>query len=116
MSNSRYRTKGAVASRFVHVFTMVNLALSLAILVAWPNYSDVLADPMSVIAGTGTAIRPSSFEYPFILFWVLPLVGVGATYVAKAIELDAVAQFFALFPTMLAISSLTWLYFYADYW
>lgn len=115
MSSTRYGAKGRVASPIVHIFTMVNLAMALAMLVAWPYYGDAIAEPMSLIASLGTPIRPSAIEYPFIVFWLIPLFAVALTYVSRAIELNAFVRFFAIFPTLLAIVSCGWLYFYAGY-
>ena len=116
MSHSRYATRRRSTSGFVHALTLVNLALSLGVLVAWPNYSEAIADPVSVIAGGGSSIKPSAFEYPYLLLWLIPLTGIGAAYVAKAMDSNPLAKFFAAYPLLLTIVSCAWLYFYAGFW
>ena len=116
MSQSRFGIRRGSTSGMVHFFTMVNLALSFGVLAAWPSYSEALADPVSVISGGAPPIRPSAFEYPYMLLWLLPLSGIGGAYIAKAMDLEQLAKFFAIYPVLLTITSCIWLYFYAGYW
>jgi len=113
---SRYGKTTSSTSAVVHLFNLINLGMALAVLMAWPNYADALADPMSVISGEAAPIRPSVLEYPYFLFWLLPIAGVCGAYIAKAMEIDPLAKFFAVFPALLTLTSCAWLYYFAGYW
>jgi len=116
MANATYSSRTRIAGPLMILFTLINLAMALAPLVAWPNYAEALADPMEMITGSGATLRPSVLEYPYFLFWLVPLGFVGLTYLAKASEQNGFARFFAVFPSLLAVACTGWLYFEAGYW
>ena len=116
MSGLRYGRRRTPAEAFVQVMIMLNLGMAVSVFAVWPGYPEVLADPLSVIAGSGTPIRPSVFEYPFLLLWVIPLLGACLAFVMAAIQSARLARFFAVFPLLLAATCGVWLYFYVGYW
>jgi len=116
MSGLRYGRRKSPVETFVQVMNIVNFSLAIGVFLAWPGYAEVLADPMSVIAGSGSTIRPSVLEYPFVLLWLIPLAGACGAYVTSAVETTPLARFFAAFPLLLALACGGWLYFYVGFW
>ena len=116
MSGLRYGRRRTPAEAFVQAMIMLNLGMAAAVFGAWSGYSEVLADPLSVIAGSGPPIRPSVLEYPYLLLWVIPLLCGCLAFVTAAIQSARLARFFAVFPVLLAATCGVWLYFYVGFW
>jgi hypothetical protein len=100
----------------VHIATLTNLLFSISVLLAWPEMSPVLADPIAVMTGGGVPRNPTIVDYPYFLLWLTPMVGVAGVYIARAFGFRPLARFMGTFPLLLTLLSVAWLYWVSDYW
>jgi hypothetical protein len=112
-----YYEDGAVApartSRWMVTLMMANALLSSAIVFAWTYVALFVAEPlswatwMSVSRGYGLT---GVFEYPFVMLWGLPLLGVFGAWISLKAGRKTLAFAFVGVPLVMLGLVLGWYY------
>jgi len=90
-----------------------NAAFASAILFAWTYLSLFVAEPlawatwMPIYSGYGFA---GVFNYPFMLLWVLPLLGIFGAWVSLKVGRKTTAYAFVAVPVVTIVLVLGWFY------
>jgi hypothetical protein len=116
MSKSHDGLRAQAGDGLVRVMFLVNFAAAASVFALWPNYSEAIGDPVSIVAARGRAVSSSVIEYPNILLWAIPVAAVCGSYLCRSMHMRALARLFAFFPAALTGAALAWLYFINGYW
>ena len=101
------------ASRTMGALMMVNALLSLGILFAWTYLSMFVAEPlawatwMPVNRGYGFN---GIFDYPFLMLWLMPLVGICGAWLCLKSGREIVAFSFVGIPLVMLLLIVGWFY------
>lgn len=101
------------ASRAMAGLMTVNAVMSSAILFSWTYVSLFVAEPlawatwMPISRGYGLT---GFFEYPFVMLWAMPLVGIGGAWVGLKGGRKTLAYAFAAIPPVMMILIVGWYY------
>jgi hypothetical protein len=89
-----------------------NAAFVVAILGGWAIISGILADPLSWATVTSVPRgTPNYLEYPFIVMWVVPAIGLCLAWVAHKGEYSRLAVAILLVPVLFLAVTLGWFHF-----
>jgi hypothetical protein len=116
MTISIYEGRRYDPQRFVRLMSMLNIAMAICVLFAWPYIAGVLSDPMMLASGEGISSRPSLDEYPYVVLWLLPLLCVIVSWIATTIGFTAFAKFVLAYPVMLYGCSIFWYHYLSQYY
>lgn len=101
------------ASRGLGAMVLLNASLSLGILFAWTYLSMFVAEPvawatwMPVSRGYGFN---GIFDYPFVMLWMMPLIGICGTWLSLKSTRLTLAYAFALVPLAMLFLIVGWFY------
>ncbi|MGE0769332.1 MAG: hypothetical protein AB7L90_23065 [Hyphomicrobiaceae bacterium] len=112
-----YYEDGGVApvrtSRLVVTLMMINALFSIAIVFAWTYVALILSEPiawatwMPVSRGFGLA---GVLEYPFVMLWSLPLLGVLGAWLSMQAGRKTLAYAFVGVPLVMLALVMGWYY------
>ena len=110
MSVSLYEGERYDPKRFVTFMLAVNLAVCVVVLFSWPLVGPLLANPISAAADASLdgTITPSIIDYPYVVLWLLPMLGAVGAWFASNLGHQTLARFLAAYPLLLILSSCGW--------
>lgn len=115
MTVSLYEGRRYDPSRFVRLMTTVNLAFSACVLFSWPIIGHYFSTAIS--AASEASLDPnetlSIASYPYVLLWLLPMLGAGGAWLAGGCGQQALARFLSAYPMLLIVSSCLWYWYLA---
>jgi hypothetical protein len=103
-------------SRFLNSLFVVNAVFVAGILLWWHWMSIVMSEPVRWATWHAMGPRPSMFDYPFILLWLLPVSAVSVSWLAKKFGNMRMACAVAFFPVFYLSLIVGWFYFTPQAW
>ena len=94
----------------------LNLAFAAACIFMWAMLSFFIEDPIRWATSTGIGSRPELLDYPFVLLWLLPVVGACAAWVAQQAKRMKLAYFLAGYPLAYLGLMVAWYYLAPAQW
>lgn len=98
MSEGNTSDEIAAIERRLSLMLVINVALSAAMLLWWHDLSRYLADPIRWATWENIGPNTGTFEYPFVMLWVLPLVAFGIAWTLRMAGSRRKALWIASFP------------------
>ncbi|MEZ5850954.1 MAG: hypothetical protein R3D68_09950 [Hyphomicrobiaceae bacterium] len=103
----------------LNVLGIVNTSFAVVVLLAWSSVQLFLMEPIEWATWqpiTRTQDLASLGEYPFVILWLLPLLGMFGGMVFGASGKSKQAYFCATTPIILISGILAWYYFLPQEW
>ena len=98
-AEDQYHTAAAdQTARRISAVMLLNVLFSGLILFWWSEIELVLGAPLRWATWSTVTARPELLEYPFVLVWGLPLLGVAAAWLLRVAGSLRPAMWVALFP------------------
>jgi uncharacterized membrane protein len=102
---------------FLTWMAAVNIGFAGANIFFWTTTALLIAQPLSWATWShigATTVRPGLWDYPFMLLWVLPLLGTVLANVTNTMGMRLLARFLAAFPMALYGSIIGWWLLFSD--
>jgi hypothetical protein len=110
MSLSYYEGRRPPKTQILRLLAAFNVAFVVSILGGWALVSYMLANPLSwaTWATLPTGRAPDYFEYPFVVLWVVPVVGLFLAWIAHSSRKTRLAIGILLVPALFLAVTLGW--------
>jgi hypothetical protein len=99
------------SSRFLSALIVVNVVFGVGALLWWHWIASFISEPVHWATWHALGPRPSILDYPFLLLWALPLLGVSGSWFADKFGNMRMACGLAFFPVFYLSLIVGWFYF-----
>lgn len=108
--SSSFWQGGERKGKFLPLLILCNLAFAGTTVFAWAIVALFVAEPISwaTWSSLGTHSRPGLFEYPFVLLWMLPIIGASIAWLSDRFKLKRLSRLSAIFPLSLIGLAIAW--------
>jgi len=111
MTNSSfYQGKRRQDDRMIRILSLANGLVAISVLSAWTVVSILLAEPVTWATHAPLSIgsRPDVTDYPFVLLWLGPCIGMAVSWLANKSGIRGVAYAALWVPLGLLIIVVLW--------